>query len=66
MKIDKKSPDAVKMLMGLMDWLEQVKTTHKDNEAITTEIAAQAHVENYALKLFLWADGQDRAGSFNK
>ena len=27
---------------------------------------AQAHVENYALKLFLWADTEDRASHFNK
>ncbi|XP_071439989.1 vacuolar protein sorting-associated protein VTA1 homolog isoform X2 [Hetaerina americana] len=49
-----------------MDWLETQKTEHKDNEAIMSNIPGQAHIENYALKLFLWADGQDRAGVFNK
>ena len=30
------------------------------------ELVAQAHVENYALKLFLYADNEDRAGRFGK
>lgn len=49
-----------------MDWLEKEKKNLSDNEAITNDVAAQAHIENYALKLFLWADGQDRSGQFNK
>lgn len=52
--------------MGLMDWLETTKKNMHDNECITNEVAAQAYIENYALKLFLYADGQDRAGIFNK
>ena len=35
-------------------------------EAITNEVVASAHVENYAVKLFLWADKEDRASHFNK
>ena len=27
-----------------------------DNEAITNDIVASAHIENFALKLFMWAD----------
>lgn len=42
------------------------KRDHKDNEAITNEIVAQAHLENYALKLFNYADQQDRAANFQK
>lgn len=42
------------------------KTLRKDNEAITSDVVAQAHIENRALKLFLWADGEDRAARFNK
>ena len=30
------------------------------------EIVGQAHVENYALKLFLYADNEDRASRFGK
>lgn len=35
-------------------------------EAIKSEIVGQAHVEGYALKLFLYADNEDRAGKFGK
>lgn len=49
-----------------MDWLEEEKTTHKDNEAISNEVAAQAHLENYALKLFMYADKQDREQNYGK
>ncbi|XP_059472014.1 vacuolar protein sorting-associated protein VTA1 homolog [Neocloeon triangulifer] len=66
LKIDKKSPEALKLLMSLMDWLEKKKKEHADNDSITNEIAAQAYMENHALKIFMWADGQDRAGIFNK
>ncbi|KAG6456445.1 vacuolar protein sorting-associated protein VTA1 homolog [Manduca sexta] len=62
----KKTPEETKVLMALMDWLEEVKKTHKDNEAITNEVAAQAHLENYALRLFLFADKQDREQNYSK
>lgn len=49
-----------------MDWLETTKRELHDNEAITNDVAAQAHLENWALKLFLYADRNDRAANFNK
>lgn len=49
-----------------MDWLETVKRENSNNEAITNEVAALAHLENYALKLFLYADKQDRESNFGK
>lgn len=49
-----------------MDWLEEAKKTVKENDAITNEVAAQAHLENYALKLFLYADKMDRDMSYGK
>lgn len=52
--------------MKLMDWLETTKKELYDNEAITNDIAAQAHLENWALKLFLYADKNDRAANFGK
>lgn len=52
--------------MKLMDWLEQTKRAHLDNDAITNDVAAQAHLENWALKLFLYADKNDRASNFGK
>lgn len=66
LKIDRKSDEAKIMLKAIMDWLEKEKKRMADNEAITNDIAAQAHIENYALKLFLWADTQDRSAVFNK
>ncbi|KAI8428639.1 hypothetical protein MSG28_007373 [Choristoneura fumiferana] len=51
---------------ALMDWLEEAKKTYKDNEAVTNEVAGQAHLENYALRLFLFADKQDREQSYGK
>lgn len=52
--------------IAIMDWLEAVKKQNHENESITNEVAAQAHMENYALKLFLYADKQDREGNFGK
>lgn len=49
-----------------MDWLEVTKKSLHDNEAITNNVAAQAHLENWALKLFLYADKSDRASNFGK
>lgn len=65
MEIDKKSPEARQCLVGLMDYLETVKKQHAD-EAIHNELIGQAHMENYALKVFLYADNEDRASRFNK
>lgn len=49
-----------------MDWLEKQKIVLKDNDMITNETAAQAHIENYAIKLFNLADGMDRQANYNK
>lgn len=49
-----------------MDWLENQKTVLKGNEMITNETAAQAHIENYAIKLFNIADGMDRQANYTK
>lgn len=64
--IDKKSDEAKSFLLALMDWLESTKKAASSNESITSEVAAQAYIENYALKLFVWADNMDRSGNFNK
>lgn len=66
LKLDKKSPEAIKVLMPLMDWLEKEKKVLANNEAVTSEVVACAHIDNFALKLFMWADREDRAGHFNK
>ena len=49
-----------------MDWLEKEKKVLSGNEAVTSEIVASAHIENYAMKLFEWADKEDRAARFGK
>lgn len=66
MKIDSKNPECRKFLCKLMDQLEGLKKQLADNEAVTQEIVGCAHVENYALKMFLYADNEDRAGRFHK
>ncbi|XP_054720881.1 vacuolar protein sorting-associated protein VTA1 homolog [Uloborus diversus] len=66
LKINDKTPESTGFLISIMDWLENVKKTKSDDETISNDVVAQAHVENYALKLFLWADGEDRAGKFGK
>lgn len=65
-RIDGKSKPAKQFISGVMDTLETTKKTLKGNEAVTNDVVAQAHIENYALKLFNWADAEDRAGHFNK
>ena len=66
MKIDRKSKEAKAILIPLMDWLEKEKKVLSGNEAVTSEIVASAHIENYAMKLFEWADKEDRAARFGK
>ncbi|XP_016993938.3 vacuolar protein sorting-associated protein VTA1 homolog [Drosophila takahashii] len=66
LKASTQTGEETKLLLGIMDWLEQMKKQYADNEALTNEVAAQAHIENYALKLFLYADKQDREENFGK
>lgn len=49
-----------------MDWLEATKSAQSNNDGITSKMCAQATVENYALKLFKYADEQDRAENYGK
>jgi vacuolar protein sorting-associated protein VTA1 len=64
LKLDSKSKEAKMFLGHMMDELEKskmgLKTTDK-YEAVTNEMVAQAHVENYGMILFDKADAQDRA-----
>ncbi|XP_012261377.2 vacuolar protein sorting-associated protein VTA1 homolog [Athalia rosae] len=66
LKLSTKTSEETGFLLKLMDWLEVTKKAQHDNEAITNEVAAQAHLENYALKLFMYADHNDRASNFGK
>lgn len=66
LKINLKSPEVSGFLINLMDWLETTKKSRNDDETISNDVVAQAHIENYAYKLFMWADNEDRSGRFNK
>jgi len=66
LSIDKSSPEAKGFVISLLEWLETKKRSLSSNEAITIEAAGEAHIENYALKLFNWADQSDRNAVFNK
>ncbi|CAK9810604.1 Vacuolar protein sorting-associated protein VTA1 homolog [Anthophora plagiata] len=61
LKLSTKTSKETNFLLKLMEWLETTKKESRDNEAITNDVVAQAHLENLALKLFLCADENDRA-----
>ena len=66
LSLDKKSKEALALLLPLMDWLEKEKKVLSHEEAVTSEVVASAYIENYALKLFMWADKEDRNARFGK
>ncbi|KAM9701212.1 LOW QUALITY PROTEIN: vacuolar protein sorting-associated protein VTA1 homolog [Menidia menidia] len=66
MKLDSKTPECRKFLVKLMEQLETMKKELSDNDSITQEVVGNAHIENYALKMFLYADNEDRAARFHK
>ncbi|XP_046637630.1 vacuolar protein sorting-associated protein VTA1 homolog [Daphnia pulicaria] len=62
----KKDKEDLSFLLALMDWLEKTKQEMKVHETVSDEIVAQAHMENVAVKLFNWADTEDRHKHYNK
>ncbi|KAM8832596.1 vacuolar protein sorting-associated protein VTA1 homolog isoform 2-T2 [Spinachia spinachia] len=66
MKLDSKTPECRKFLVKLMDQLETMKKELAENDSISQEVVGNAHIENYALKMFLYADNEDRQGRFHK
>jgi len=66
LELDKSSAEALALLLPLMEWLEAQKQVHKENDAVVNEVVASAHIENYAMKLFLYADRADREANFGK
>lgn len=66
MGIDKSSSECVQYLTALLNTLEQVKKQLAGNEAITSDIVAQAHIEQVAIRLFNYGDKEDRAGNYGK
>ncbi|KAI1721717.1 vta1 like domain-containing protein [Ditylenchus destructor] len=65
MQMDKSSPEALNYLKLLMSTLEKVKQQNAGNEALTSDVVAQAHIENQAQRMFNYAESQDRQGIFN-
>lgn len=61
-----KPPAVSKVLMAIMDWLEETKKNHHDVEGIVNDVEAQALIEDYCLKLFNYADGQEKAQVYDK
>ncbi|KAL7751589.1 hypothetical protein RI367_003053 [Sorochytrium milnesiophthora] len=53
-------------LLSVMDYLEKEKARLSGNEAVTSETVAASYVENFALKIFLNADNEDRAGKASR
>jgi len=71
LKLDYKTlPDAKQYLLQLMTHVERQKEDLKNNpeysDGVTNDITGQALVESAAMKLFAWADSQDRKSVFNK
>ncbi|KAM6965523.1 vacuolar protein sorting-associated protein VTA1 homolog [Aplochiton taeniatus] len=66
MKLDSKTPECRKFLIKLMDQLETMKKDLGEDESISQEVVGNAHIENYALKMFMYADNEDRSGRFHK
>lgn len=63
---DAKGAEAKMYLLTLMDTLEDLKTKLADNDAVTNDAASSAYVENFALKVFVGADNEDRAGKASR
>ena len=57
-----KSKEAQAFLLNLMDSLEKEKLELAENEAITDQFVGYSYVENFALRIFLKADNEDRQG----
>ncbi|KAI9312763.1 hypothetical protein BX666DRAFT_1865814 [Dichotomocladium elegans] len=53
-------------LSHLLDNLEKMKADLGPNEAITNDDVGYAYIENFALKVFLNADNEDRAGKASR
>ncbi|PWN18106.1 DUF605-domain-containing protein, partial [Microstroma glucosiphilum] len=53
-------------LYSLMDRLEELKATLANNDAATSDEAGSAYVENFALKVFVGADNEDRSGKADR
>jgi vacuolar protein sorting-associated protein VTA1 len=65
-EIKTRSKEATGFLFKLMDELEGMKKSLAGNECITNESVGYSYFENFALKIFLRADTEDREGKATK
>ncbi|KAJ3053622.1 hypothetical protein HK097_003815 [Rhizophlyctis rosea] len=63
---DQKSKEAKTYLLHLMDDIEKDRKAVGTNEAITNDVVGYAHIENFALRIFMNADNEDRNGNASK
>nr|KAJ3423017.1 hypothetical protein HK105_004192 [Polyrhizophydium stewartii] len=61
-----KSKESEAFLSSLVDLLQEDKKNLASSEAISNDVVAYAHIENFALKIFVNADNEDRAGKASK
>ncbi|CAG8464362.1 8754_t:CDS:2 [Paraglomus occultum] len=61
-----KTAESNAFLNKLLDLLEAEKKSLAGNEAVTNDIAGSAYVENFALKIFINADNEDRQGKASR
>ncbi|KAL7421390.1 hypothetical protein Q5752_004275 [Cryptotrichosporon argae] len=66
LKVPGRTKESTLFIVAILDALEEMKRLLDNNEAITSEAAGSAMVENFALKVFLSADNDDRAGKCDK
>jgi len=65
MQLDKSSPAALNYLTSMLSVLEQLKKENPNNDALTQDVVAQAHIEDRAQKMFQYARTQEEQGVFN-
>ena len=63
-----KSSDSQNFLLNLLDDLEKIKADLilKYEDILTNDLVGFAHVSNFALKVFLTADNEDRSGKSSR
>ncbi|EIW66099.1 hypothetical protein TREMEDRAFT_45932, partial [Tremella mesenterica DSM 1558] len=66
LSLQNRSAEGTKFAMSLLDALEAMKKILSNHEAVTNEAAGAAYVENFALKVFMSADNDDRNGITGK
>lgn len=66
MKLSPTADDSRAFLLNLLDQLESLKASLSDQEAITNDIVAQAYVTNFADRVFVGADNEDRQGNASR